>query len=680
MATNNVPLGLLQDEEIGKKLPPVMSGDEADAMRFYIQRLNKARDERAMGRKEFDGMTFEQDYERNREALFSFLRPKLNDDDVRVNSGTAEKKIELMLTELISMNFQPEVRAYDRNNLELSDFSADLTDIVIRSNEQEHDDDTYQELFQDMLSQRCVYLEEYLCLEQLRSPNGVLVERRQPKKRRLSPLQVYLGDMYIPAHEFEKQPYIVIYDRILYAEAPPELTSNPKFQYVIPGMAMHEDYAWYFKYRFSTLRKDEIEIITYLSLTPQGLEKQVIVNSVMMYDPGYVMEGRTDYGITMVVNKTIPDFSYGKQPLASAKFLASLQDETLVNLIRKMRQAIEPPIGVLGGKVYSRDIWQPGAATQGIGKGNFERLIDHDGVSSSEFAMFQLITQKTEEFIGSVSIENEPGTASMTATQIMELQKQATKMLGLTVLGCSRLKRNATFLRLNSIFEEYLTGDKTTVFERIDGVTSGGETVRKTIVVLQKGLTNKQIQDIKAYEDSETQKLGYPFRMSFINNAILSEIPLVFRVSVAPAPQDSGSLDKILFQDKIMQAAQIAQLAGRQINGDKVVSDYENTWKAKGFFQKPNQGAAGQNGGVQGQAQGLLATLQGKGPSPTTPPGPSQMGVQPIAPPNPMGGMRLPGPKNFPGGATSTTRFGAATLGSLQNANKQIFAKGIKGG
>lgn len=664
---SNQPLGLIELEELGKKFPPVLTKEESEAMAFYIARLNKARDERAMGRKEFDGMTFEQDYERNRESLFSFLRPKLNDDDVRVNSGTAEKKIELMLTELISMNFQPEVRTYNRDNLEMTDLSADLTDITIRTNEQEQDDDTYQELFQDILSQRCVFLEEYIALTELVSPSGQKVVRRQPKKRRLSPLQVYLGDMYLPAHEFEKQPYIVIYDRILYSEAPPELTNNPQFKYVIPGMAMHEDYAWYFKFRFSTLRRDEIEIITYLSLSDQGLEKQVIVNSVMMKKPGFVIPGRTDYGITMVVNKTIPDFSYGKQPLASAKFLASLQDETLVNLVRKMRQAIEPPIGVIGGKVYGRDIWSPAAVTQGIGKGNFERLIDHDGVTSSEFAMFQLITQKVEEFIGAISIDNQPGTGEMTATQVMELQKQAIKMLGLTVLACTRLKRNATFLRLRSIFEEYLNGNKEMVFERIDGQTPSGDTVRKTIVVLKAPLNDMQLKEARSFEDSQSQKDGYPMRLSFIDAATLSRIPLVFRVSVSPSPRDSGSLDKILFQDRLLQAVQVSQISGRKINGDKVVDDFESTWKSKGLFEKPTAPPpmdASVNGGVGGgspvadQASQLLAKMQGTGEQ--------------------MNAATQLQPKTFPGGPTRTTRFGAAQSGSMRNANKDLFAKGIK--
>jgi len=51
-------------------------------------------------------------------------------------------------------------------------------------------------------------------------------------------------------------------------------------------------------------------------------------------------------------------------------------------------------------KVYSKDIWAPAAVTQGLSKDTFSKLTDHDGVTTSEFAMIDMITRKIEEFIG----------------------------------------------------------------------------------------------------------------------------------------------------------------------------------------------------------------------------------------------------------------------------------------
>jgi hypothetical protein len=218
---------------------------------------------------------------------------------------------------------------------------------------------------------------------------------------------------------------------------------------------------------------------------------------------------------------------------------------------------------------------------------------------------------------------------------------------------------------LRSIFEEYLNGNKEFVFEKIDGQTPSGDTVRKTIVVLKAPLSESQIEEAKNFEDSESRKEGYPIRLSFIDSAALSRIPMMFRVSVSPSPRDSGSLDKILFQDRILQAVQVSQISGRKINGDKVVEDFESTWKSKGLFEKPTMAppmedsmGVSEAGGVSLKAQSLLSAMQGAGEQ--------------------MNSMDQLKPKTFPGGPTRTTRFGSAQLGSMRNANKDMNSKGVK--
>lgn len=582
----------------------------------YLEKLNRARDERALPRKEFDGMTFEQDYERNRECIYSYLRPKKNDDDVRVNSGTAEKKIELMLNELISMNFQPEVRAYDENDLEITSLGPDFTDLVRCTNEQETDEDLWEEEYIDLLSQRIAFVEE--CLTDS-LPGGYSTSQKNKMrgvKRRISPLQVYFGDMYVPVRRFNEQPYIVIYDRMLYDEAKVRYGDIPEFKYVKPGSGIHDEYLPWFKYRFSELRSDEVEVIRYLSSAEHEDDEQVIINSVMMYPDGKKMTCRYGYPVKGAVVKPIPDFVYGKPPIASAKFLAALQDETLRNLIRKMRQAIEPPLGIKSGRIPTRDMWNPSAVTQGLAAENFSRLIDHQGVTTSEFQMLQLITQKTEEFIGSAGIQNQPGTGDMTATQVIELQKQAVKMIGTVILAITRLKRDCTFARLETILREYVKPTSTKIlngqiskkyrtFEISNATSEQGDTITKFINFIDRSLSQEELGSVMKAED-QASKQGTTVRHSFLNVKALEEMPILFKVTVNPEQRDSSSLDKVLFQDRINQAALISQLSGRQIAGDKLIADFERVWKMRGLFQDQ---ALGSPGTVPSDPNAMLAGL-----------------------------------------------------------------------
>jgi hypothetical protein len=592
--------------------PQPLDLQDTVALARYTTKLDHARDSRQQARKEFDGMTFEQDYERNREANYSFLRPKRNDDDVRVNSGTAEKKIELMMNELLSMNFQPDVRAIDKNDIELKELSVEFTDIVRATNDQEQDDDVYQELYSDLLTQRiAVAYEEFYSKEYAGG-----YTKKCARKRRLSPLQLYVADIYLPTYRFQEQPYIVIYDKMLYDEAPKWMRKNKNWKHVIKPGGGTSEYAPYFKYRFSSLEEDKIEIVTYYSIVDN--EYQVIVNGVMMFPPNTPMPTK-NYPLIAVTVKPIPDFFYGKPPIASAKFLQSLNDESIVNTIRKWRQSIEPPLGVKGGKVYSRNIWNPGSITQGVTAGTFERLLDQTGVTQSDFAVLQFIQQKTEEFIGTVSIQNMPGQGQMTATQILELQKQAIKMLGFAVFAVMRLKRDATFLRLFSLFELYFKPEKKIVkgdmemnkyrqFQVDNGKTRFGDVVQKYIVLTDRNLDKKEMSGVKKKEDELSRLEGKPVRYSFLNVKALELIPLDFKVVVTPEARDSGALDKVLFQDELAQLAQISQMTGEQINKEKVISRFETVWKSKDMFLKAPTPLAMETG--EGSPEQLLQGLQ----------------------------------------------------------------------
>lgn len=602
-----------------------------DALNLYTQRLDSGRDQRTEPRREFDDNTYEADYALNQLAAHSYLRRKKNDDEVRVNTGTAEKKVELILNELLSMNFQPEVRAFDQDDLEVNQLGEDMADIVTRTNEIERDEDLYEDAYLELLTQRAVFIEEdYGPLPTVAIRTGRTGKFRNDKhaqKRLISGLQIFLGDITIPAYRFHEQPWVVKYDRMLYEEAVKLYGDLPKWKYVKPGMPINDNYGMWFKYRLGVLENREVEIVTYMSTADD--EYNVIINGVMMYEPGTPLPWRHGgYNMSMIVVKPVSRFfAYGKQPIASAKTLQALADETIRNLVRKMRQAIEPPLGVASGKVYGKDIWSPGAVTQGLPANSFSPLISHQGVTQSEFSMFQLITTKIDEFVGAYGVQQTPGMGTPSATQIVEQQKQSLKMLGLAVLAAQRMKREMTYLRLWNVFEHYLepTGKTPdTVTKKLKAkfrsftISStnlgSGITGKKIIQFTDKQPTEKELAALYQAENKAAAE-GRNVRFHLLDTNELRDFPLTWFVDVAPKERNSGALDRAMFTDQLNQVGAISQITGRLPNPDRIIANFEDTWKTKGLFQKQEAivpgSETGTGGTVQEQAKNMLATLKG---------------------------------------------------------------------
>jgi len=642
--------GLIKLEKLQELADIQYTADEQVSLQFYTRRCDEARNQREQSFREFDNLTYTQDYYLNKDAANSYLRPKINDDEVRVNEGTTEKKIEAVQNELLSFNLQPEVRAYDKEDNELVELGEDFTDIVKRTNEIEKDQDMWEEAVHEMLTQRAVFTEEvYIDKEvddRTKSVKGKMLKKngefnenlargkyriRRAEKRLLSGLQVYLGNITIPAYKFNEQPYIVKYERLTYWEAATTYGDWDNWKYVKPGMRNESKQSSDpYLYRMNSLNDEECEIIHYYSYLDD--EYMIIINGIMMMKPGTSLPWEYEgYNIKMTVLKSMSSFlAYGKPLTASAKTLQALSNEMLRNLVRKWRQSIEPPMGTTGSKVYSKDIWQAGAVTQGLDPDTFHILnADNKGITNSEFSMLEMIDKKTQEFIGAGDILQGQGEKT-TATQATEQLRQAIKQLGLSVLAIIRMKRDMTFLRIyneleNSIepigkrvIDNGFQKQVVDVYKRYtinDAQFEDSTRGKKVVQFLDRDLEDEEKQEIFDLEEEETKK-GNKIRFRTLNVKKLREIPLFFFVTVNQTQKEGSALDKIMFTDQIAQAQGISQITGVPLNGDKVIEEFERTWKSKDLFQKQapvgmgaEQGVEGEGGEAGGQAQQILSGL-----------------------------------------------------------------------
>jgi len=638
-------------DEIEKKEDVYYTDELAKAFKFYIDRIKKAKEQRDQARPEFDDMTYEQDYELNLRAAVSYLRKKKNDDEVRIVGGTTEKKIEIVANELLAMNLEPEVLAFDKDDNELVGLGRNIGDIVKRTCQIEKDEDVWNESVFELLTQRAVFLEDIYIddevIDKKKPSNSTLGMQtyfssskskrkiQMCKKRLLDGRQVFLGNINLPAYEFDNQPYIIKYDRMLYEEARKIYGDWRMWNKVKPGSkGMVGDFNGTFNWRLNSLDNDEVEILHYYCYPDD--EYQVIINGVMMLDPQTALPYENEgYNIKMFVLKRIHSkFAYGKSLVSSAKTLQGLDDEAIRLLIYKFRQAIKPPMAVQGKKIYSKDIWAPGAVTYGLRDKDFSKLIDHQGVTQSEMAIEDFINSKVEEFVGASSLmQGVSDNKTETAREATMLLRQGIKSLGQAVLAVMRMKRDMTYLRIGNILENYLepVGKKYNALSKSvdnwyrkftikNAEFENGKYGNKIIQFMDRSLQPEERQQLYDFSEEQT-KMGKNIRIETVNIKKLKEVYIYWYVSVNQTQKDSSELQQMMFEDSLVQAANVSKLTGKQLNPDKITQDYERIWNKKDYFMKSAEN-------LNFKAQDLLNKLEGLG-------GSSAQTLKPTASPKP---------------------------------------------
>lgn len=628
--TTRTPLSIQIIEEKSKKAfdSKVYTEEESKYYAFLLKQIENARIQRDTPYKFFDDMTFSQAYVSNQDAANTYLQKKKNKNEIRVNTGTTEKKIETIWNELNSLNIKPRIYSFDDQDNEEITLGTSFTNIVRRTNQIENDDEYWSDFCRELLTQPAVFLYENYVQKWYydKRKNGQFKYRRKYcQKSLLSGLQVYLGDITIPARRFQEQPYIVIQEKVTYEEARQVYGDNPNWKYVKEGrtgaMAGLFDYKLTEKATNEILDGNSVEIIHYFN-SPDD-EYNCLVNGVMMFKAGeklpYEKEG---YNVEMIVLKPMSTtFAYGKPLVASAKYLQAIDNETIRLFIRRFRQKVNPAIGVKRGRMLSKDIFEPGTMHQGIGRDNFEFLLDHNGNDNGDLAFMQVIQDVIKEFVGTndmMSGQAERG--NPTATEILRLQRQALKMLGLSVAALRRAHAKMAMLRLYNVLEN----ETDPVFKKLDAQNQLTNIFKKYSLgeaQLPDGSTgtyNVQFTDRKFSEEDERaiylkeqedKAKGKPSKYVFINVDELRKIPRLFYATANSEQEKNSELDKALFSEQVQQVANLQQLTGRRPNGDKLIENFERTWGVEDMFM--DEGQSMQNPEADPRLQGLDEQLAG---------------------------------------------------------------------
>lgn len=621
----NTATGITTEEEIRNKLAKQMSAEEQISYSFYIRQCDKAREQRDDRRRELNNVTFLTDDQTNRDNRNSYIRPKKNDNEVRLNTGTVEKKCLTVVNEILSYNFQSEVVAYDQEDREVVETGDCFADVVRRTNEQENDDDLKFPSLWDLTTRRIMFMEEYWeeknVVDKRKKKydleNGVVEFDKQefrmsrPRKRLIDPRTIYAGDVSIPVHRWDDQPFIVKYDCKSYREAKTIFGNYKNWKYVQPGKGTMEWYGGEFIWRFdsSGIDDDSVEIIYYYSFPDD--EWQILMNGVMMLNPGTPLPWEYEgYSIKAFVFREMEqNYLYGQLFTVNAKVWAGLKDEMLRLIVRKWRQLVDPPSGVAANKVLSKDVWDPGTRVSGLKPEDVFPLIKDNQFSAGEQLIYQQVSSQVDSEVGVTDLFQGQGDKKLTATQATEQLKQAIKSIGLLVDAWRRVVRDMTYLRIYNVIEngvdpldvKLVQGKAQKIYRSFtikDTELENGLTGTKVVQFVDDHNMTPEDEDLRIdamdKAEEELERAGKNVRFKDIKSTKLRAVRLNWFVNVLPKEKDSTALQKTMFKEELNDAIVVSKIAGRPIKGSTVVEKYERVWKSKNMFEEapPQQMAA----------------------------------------------------------------------------------------
>lgn len=593
------------NEDIPEEVkPPKYSNDERDYLGRMQKRLEQAKLIHNEPRREFDNLTLAQYYWENEKGANTMLRPKKNRADVTYQSGTLEDKMMALLSAVQGLNLSPDISAFDKQDLEVSALGNGMEDIIFKTEELDQDEEKQMIRQYELLKQGTIFTEEVWenkwevekkitsefkgDIESAKWTTKRIKDNRGMARRNFLPItSVYLGD--ITQYFIEKQPYIFTLQEMSYEEAQQLYGGWERFKHVsqvkrsfegIEGERM-ADNAW----TLGEFQKGRVEVLKYQD--KPNLEYQIILNGVPMLPMGYPFPwGYSEYSISQQNLRPFRrDFAYGKSFIFKNKNIARLLDEMMKLGLLKTQKSFMPAYINTSGRVITSRALMPGKINMHIGQGQLIPLSDKEseGVTNSEFAMIQdLGRQLDRKTVSQTFTGSQEGGGKVTATQIVELQRQARIMMGIVILSMSLMEKKLTMLRLMNILKNWFspTGSTVDTVKNIlknkhrlvmrEHMTDKGQGFRITATIEDK----PTVDALRSEEDRLEGVFGKPVRIIALIPKEIEEAKYTWVINIHPKEKRSSELDKVVFQEMVIGGANM----GLQFNPEFLKQEYADLW------------------------------------------------------------------------------------------------------
>ena len=597
----------LSVEEREKDVPEYDYSEEQEkylsAMKVRIQKAKTMRDRPHI---EFDNMSYIQAWQTNEKLANVYLKALKNKNDTNFQSGTLRTKLLAFLSAFQTLNLEQEIDAYDKKDMLVQGLGEAMATIIKKTEEVEEDREKKMIRQYELLKQGTVFIEE-LWEERWESIKSEVKGKigsmkadwtTKSKKVESKPVRtlidgpsVYLGSM--SEYLISKQPFIFTAKVMSRTEAESIYGDWDMWKFVPRDLRQLDanldsggaTSGWKF---FSDSEQDKVEIIKYQS--KQNNEFQVFLNGIPMLPLGYPLTSISPDGSYTIIQQNLEpirnSFSYGKSFVFKNKNLIAVLDEMMKMAVLKTQKSFAPPYINTGDSVISRGAFMPGKVSRGINKGQLQPLSEHEakGVTNSEFGMIS----EVKKFIDANTVSptftgQSEGGSNVTATQIMQLQKQSRMMMAMFTLATSLLEKKLTKKRLKLLLKNWFSPIDKSLDTSRQALTNSYRSISYKTNIDGKGegikivMAKNQVpssSDIAKQEKILKRQYGVPVRISIIDAEMIKNVDYVWYVNINPKPDESGETSKIMFGTMVNQLLSLGMIP----NMDYLQKRFAQVW------------------------------------------------------------------------------------------------------
>jgi len=581
-------------EEVKSEENVVEKPDYSDKEEQYLKGLKKrietARNNREQEHEEYDGMDYTTQYQLNEQSANTYIRPKRNKEDTNFQSGTIRQKLFALLASLVNLNLSGDISAFEQEGLEVQSLGDAMEDVILKTKELDNDDEKKYLRQYELLKHGTVFVEEIWDerMKKVKKMKGefdgkLAVEWSERMKKAFSKptrniipgLNVYLGD--ITKYDISEQPFVFTVQTIPYEEAEAIFGEWERWENVPKKVQKLEesqqDSPFNVNWRVLDNQENQVEIVRYQD--KWNNEFAVLLNSVLMTPVGLPLPwGYDEYNIAQQNLEPIHSkFAYGKSLVARIRNKVALLDEFMRLAVLMTQKAFMPPRINLSGRVLSNRVLMPGKITHGIPPNSLPPIDEHDakGITQAELAMIQELQESINSETTSPTFQGQQSSGDPTATEIIELQRQAKMVLGLTIFAMSMLEWKLEWLRLKNLLSHWFYPEDSVVDEA-RGVLKGryrqvsvdrpidGEGKGRRIVIPSKDIPSAKA--IKQAEDALTKEQGTPIRIIFLNPDEINNSRLTWQIVVRPKEKKTSEVSKLLFRSFLQDVIPLAPNIG----------------------------------------------------------------------------------------------------------------------
>lgn len=614
----------IEDEKVEA---PMYSDEEKEQISAIVTRLFRAKQDRDQIHPEFNKRNFVEQYNENERIANTYVPGKKFDGDIEIASGTVEQKMYAVLSEINRLALTPEVIAYDQDNNELVTLGQAMTDVIDVTSDQDDDEEGKLARQMELLKQGHVFIEEAWSKEYKYEKkfdknkigkiktDAVVAKLKKvfegPRRRIMYGPGVYLGNIRT-AGPMREQPFIFTHKLVSYSDAQSRYGGkDASGEYIwdrwekvprhrINGInsemittegaySQSDGYnnakmtdiinnAW----ALSDVREGVVEEIHYQDRFNN--EYQIFLNGVAMLPVGFPLSAVSpngEYTIEKQILQMInPFFAYGRSFVMKVREQSDILDELLRLLIIKTRKSIHPPYANMSNRVISSKVLMPGRITMGIDAQALQPIgQESQGATASEYQMFKLLQEKIDENTVSRQFTGMQGKSGTTAFEVATLQKQAEKLLSLTIFACSMLEMKLGYQRLFNLLENYFDPIDTTFNQARQTIVDKYRTTTRTTNIPGRGEGTRQViptTDLPLPGAIRTQErmtgggglsreragMG-PLKRIFINPEMLRKAKITWYIDIDTQPRETSNAKKLLFREELSDIMALIQLGSR---------------------------------------------------------------------------------------------------------------------